>query len=248
MQVPQTTLQTEQATLFQGDALAILRTLPTASVDTVLTDPPYSSGGRTMGARQADSRKKYQQSSAKRVYPAMLGDNRDQRSFTLWAALWLSECWRTAREGARLAVFTDWRQLPAMTDALQAAGWLWRGIVTWHKPSARPSIGDFKRDAEFVLIGSKGKPTPHTKACPAGVYRHNVCASRKIHLTEKPVALLEDLLAVTAPGGLVLDPFAGSGSAGEASLRTGRRYLGIELSPEYATLATERLHRALAHT
>ncbi len=237
-------LETEHATLINGESLAVLRTLPDASVNTVLTDPPYSSGGVTMAARQADPAQKYQQSNTKRTYPAMLGDNRDQRSFTLWATLWLSECWRLAKDGARIMVFTDWRQLPAMTDALQAAGWQWRGIVTWHKPSARPSLGDFKRDAEFVITGSKGKPIMHTRTCPPGVYRHSVNTARKIHLTEKPVALLEDLLAVTAPGGLVLDPFAGSGSTGEACLRTGRRYLGIELSADYAELAAARLQTA----
>lgn len=237
----QTILSTDRATLIQGDSLAVLRTLPDASVDTVLTDPPYSSGGMTLSARQADPAQKYQTSTTKRSYPAMIGDNRDQRSFTLWASLWLAECWRVARDGARIMVFTDWRQLPAMTDALQAAGWMWRGVVTWHKPSARPSLGDFKRDAEFVITGSKGKPLMHTRTCPPGVYRHHVQVARKIHLTEKPVPLLEDLLAVTAPGGVVLDPFAGSGSAGEACLRTGRRYLGVELSPEYAEQARARL-------
>ncbi|HBW16461.1 MAG TPA: DNA methylase [Desulfovibrio sp.] len=237
------TTDEERVTLIQGEALTVLRTLPTASVDTVLTDPPYSSGGITMAARQADPAQKYQRTGTKRTYPAMLGDNRDQRSFTLWATLWLSECWRVAKDGARIMVFTDWRQLPAMTDALQAAGWMWRGVVTWHKPSARPSLGDFKRDAEYVITGSKGKPTMHTRTCPPGVYRHSVNAARKTHLTEKPVALLEDLLAVTAPGpdALVLDPFAGSGSTGVACLNTGRRFVGIELSAEYHARASKRL-------
>lgn len=231
----------ERLTLLQGESLAILRTLPDGFVDTVLTDPPYSSGGVTMAARQADPAQKYQQSNTKRTYPAMLGDNRDQRSFTLWATLWLSECWRVAKDGARIMVFTDWRQLPSMTDALQAAGWMWRGVVTWHKPSARPSLGDFKRDAEYVITGSKGKPIMHSRKCPPGVYSHSVNTVRKIHLTEKPVALLENLLDITAPGGLVLDPFAGSGSTGVACLNTGRRYLGIELSKEYHQRACERL-------
>lgn len=240
-------LATDRATLLRGDSLAILRTLPDNIADTVLTDPPYSSGGMTMSARQADPAQKYQNTGTKKSYPAMLGDNRDQRSFTLWASLWLSECWRVAKDGARIMVFTDWRQLPAMTDALQAAGWMWRGIVTWHKPSARPIIGDFRRDAEFVITGSKGRAAPHTRSCPPGVYRHVVNSARKIHLTEKPVALLEDLLAITAPGpdALVLDPFAGSGSTGEASLNTGRRYLGIELSHEYGALAAKRLQGIL---
>ncbi len=240
-----TLLASDRITLHQGEALGILRALPDNSVDTILTDPPYSSGGMTISARQADPAQKYQHGSTKRRYPAMLGDNRDQRSFTLWASLWLAECWRIARDGARLMVFTDWRQLPAMTDAVQAAGWMWRGVLTWHKPSARPTLGDFKRDAEFIITGSKGKPLTHTRRCLPGVYRHHVNANRKVHLTEKPVPLLTDLLEVTMPGCTVLDPFAGSGTTGMACLQTGRSFIGIELSPEYAAIAAKRLTEAM---
>ncbi|MEG6551746.1 site-specific DNA-methyltransferase [Desulfocurvibacter africanus] len=240
-----TLLASDRITLHEGEALGVLGTLPDSSVDTILTDPPYSSGGLTLSARQTDPTHKYQNGSTKRRYPAMLGDNRDQRSFTLWASLWLAECLRIARDGARLMVFSDWRQLPAMTDAVQAAGWMWRGIITWHKPSARPVLGDFKRDAEFIVTGSKGKPVTHTRRCLPGVYRHTVNAGRKVHLTEKPVPLLKDLLEVTQPGCTVLDPFAGSGSTGLACLQTGRNFIGIELSPEYATIAAQRLTEAM---
>lgn len=100
-------------TLYHGDALGILATLPGAAMDAVLTDPPYSSGGVTLGARQADPAQKYQQSGTKRRYPPMLSDAKDQRSWTMWCMLWLAECWRIARDGAPLMAFTDWRQLPA---------------------------------------------------------------------------------------------------------------------------------------
>jgi len=141
--------------LYNGDALAVLRELSDASVDAVVTDPPYSSGGVYAGARQTDPAQKYQQTGTKRQYPPMLGDRKDQRSYIMWATLWLSECWRLAKPGAPVLVFSDWRQLPAMTDAVQAAGFEWRGIVVWHKPSARPMLGSFKRDAEFVIHAVK---------------------------------------------------------------------------------------------
>ena len=113
--------QTDGISLYQGDALRVLTTLPEASVDAVLTDPPYSSGGVTLGARQVDPAQKYQSSGTKKQYPPMLGDSKDQHSWIMWCTLWLGECWRIAREGAPLMVFTDWRQLPALSDAVQAA-------------------------------------------------------------------------------------------------------------------------------
>ena len=236
------------ATIIQGDALTVLRDLPGESVDAVVTDPPYSSGGMTLTARQADPATKYQHGSTKRSYPAMLGDNKDQRSFTTWATMWLTECWRMARDGAPLLVFTDWRQLPSTTDAVQAAGWLWRGLVVWHKPSARPLLGEFRRDAEFLVYAVKRKASPATRNCLPGVLRHSVNPAEKVHLTGKPVALLRDLLAVTQPGGLVLDPFTGGGTTGMACMATGRRFLGIELSSEYHRIAADRIAEAHCDT
>lgn len=214
----------DTVTLFQGDALSVLTALPDANVDAVLTDPPYASGGVTLSTRQADPAHKYQQSGTKRRYPPMLGDAKDQRSWTMWCALWLGECWRMAREGAPLMVFTDWRQLPALTDAVQAAGWAWRGIVAWDKRSARPQIGKFRQQCEYVVFATKGRFVAHTRACLPGVYSYPVLPLQKVHLTSKPVALIEDLLAVTPPQGTVLDPFMGGGSVGEACIRTGRSY------------------------
>lgn len=232
--------------LYQGDALAVLRELPDASVDALVTDPPYSSGGLHAGARRMDPAQKYQTTGTKRSYPPMLGDVKDQRSFTLWATLWLSECWRLARPGTLALVFSDWRQLPAMTDAVQAAGWEWRGIVVWHKPSARPMMGSFRRDAEFVVHAVKAPAKPWTRRCFPGVYSHHVVAADKVHLTGKPLPLLIDLLRVTPEGGTLLDPFMGGGTTALACLATGRRFIGVELSEEYFELTRARIQTAEA--
>ena len=236
----------EGVILYHGDALGILYSLSDLVMDAVLTDPPYSSGGVTLGARQADPAHKYQQSGTKRQYPPMLGDTKDQRSWTMWCTLWLTECWRIARDGAPLLVFTDWRQLPSLSDAVQAAGWKWLGIVPWDKRSARPQIGKFRQQCEYLLFGVKGRFVAHTRACLPGVFAHPVISSQKVHLTSKPVALIEDLLAVTTPGATVLDPFMGGGSVGEACIRTGHNYVGMELSPQYYDISRNRLMAALA--
>jgi site-specific DNA-methyltransferase (adenine-specific) len=67
-------------------------------------------------------------------------------------------------------------------------------------------------------------------------------AGKNVHSTVKPVDLMRWLCRlVTPPGGLVLDPFAGSGSTGIAALAEGFRFIGIEISPEYATIAKRRI-------
>ena len=238
--------QADNVTLYQGDTLAILTTLKSGSVDAVLTDPPYSSGGVSLSTRQADPAQKYQLSGVKRRYPPMLGDAKDQHSWAMWCTLWLGECWRIARDGAPLMVFTDWRQLPALSDAVQAAGWKWLGIVPWDKRSARPQMGRFRQQCEYVLFASKGRIIEHARSCLPGVYSYPVVAARKVHLTSKPVPLIENLLAVAAAQATVLDPFMGGGSVGEACIRTGRGYIGMELSPEYYEISRSRLTAVLA--
>ena len=241
---PQTVF--DNGVLYTGDALAVLKELPADSVDMVLTDPPYSSGGLRLSARQAAPASKYQLAGAKKTYPPMLGDLKDQRSFVMWAALWLGQCWRLAKSGASCLVFCDWRQLPAITDAVQAAGWAWKGIIVWHKPSGRPNMGSFRHDAEFVVHAVKDRMQTHTRRCFPGVFHHAVDPRKKVHLTGKPVALVKDLLAVSAEGAVVLDPFLGGGTTALACVETGRRFIGVELSPEYAALAAERIHVAEA--
>lgn len=234
----------EATRLFQGDALAVLRELPSGHVDAVVTDPPYSSGGQSTAARKADPADKYQTTGTKRTYPPMLGDNKDQRSFLAWAQLWLSECWRISKDGAPLLVFSDWRQVPVMSDAIQAAGWTWRGLIVWDKPTARPDKGRFRNQAEYVLFATKGRHERGTDRCLPGVFRHSVDPRRKVHLTGKPVGLLCDLLEVVKPGGLVLDPFLGGGTTAAACQETGRSCMGIELSEEYFEVARQRLEVA----
>lgn len=231
----------DSAALYHGDAWQTLQTLPDASVDAVITDPPYSSGAFSLSGKQASPAAKYQNSGTAKQYPEMLGDGKDQRSFFAWATLWLTECWRLAKPGAPLLVFTDWRQLPTVTDAVQAAGFNWRGVLVWHKKSGRPMLGEFRRDCEFVVYACKGKFQAPTRRCLPGVFHYPVRAAEKWHLTGKPLQLVMDLMDIVPEGGTVLDPFAGGGTVALAARETGRKSVNIELSAEYAEIIKNRL-------
>lgn len=67
------------------------------------------------------------------------------------------------------------------------------------------------------------------------------------HPTVKPVSVMRHLVRlVTPPGGLVLDPFMGSGTTGIAAVREGFDFVGIEMSPEYLAIAEARIEHAKA--
>lgn len=225
-----------------GDSLAIMRQLPGGSYDAIMTDPPYASGGLTTAERKASPVRKY---ISRNKHPSFDFDTRDQRSHFMWSVLWMAEALRLTREGGWLMVCSDWRQLPTTSDALQVAGWTWRSVVTWDKTEAcRPHQGMFRNQAEFVLVatrGSIGKEQDRPRVFPAGVFRHYLKPSDKHHLTGKPVPLMAHLMTVLSPASVILDPFAGSGTTIVAARQQGHTAHGVELSPEYARIARDRL-------
>ncbi len=226
-----------------GDATndeVVDRLLGDEQLDAVVTDPPYSSGGQFRGDRSRTTAEKYVSRSNMDGYRVDFGgDNRDQRAFLSWAALWLSGAFARSKPGAVALVFTDWRQLPVMSDALQHGGWVWRNLVTWWKPGIRMQRGRFSSSAEYVLYGSNGVPTEGEES-PQNVLQV-APVSEKEHIAQKPLALLEMLLGVTPPGALVYEPFAGSGTTLIACAQRGRVCRALELSPAYCALILQRM-------
>jgi len=232
--------------VIHGNSLAELDRLDDESIDGLITDPPYSSGSLFSSGRRVPPAVKYQSHGAKSLYETFLGETRDQRGYFRWVAWWLSEAWRVCKWGAPACVFSDWRQLPLITDALQVADWTWRGIAVWDKTeSCRPQIGRFASQAEYIVWGSKGDmPRQRGVGALPGVFRVPVKPSEKLHMAGKPVALMQQLVKIVAPGGLILDPFAGSGTVGVSALQTDRRYIGIEMYAPTAELCREHLAAA----
>lgn len=230
----------DRVTLFHHEALSVLTTMDSASVDAVITDPPYSSGGQYRGDRVQPTAVKYRARGDQ--LPDFGGDNRDQRSYGYWCTLWLTQCLRVAKPGAVLVMSTDWRQLPTVTDVVQAGGWVWRGVLAWAKPDPRPQKGRPRQACEFFVWGTNG-PREIDGECLPGWWL--VAAPRqRHHQTEKPLAIYRDLVRLAPPGGVVLDPFAGSGTTGVAALIEGRRFIGIEVGDELVDVAAGRLRKA----
>lgn len=233
--------------LYRGDGLHVLPTLEPGSIDATIGDPPYCSGGTTARDRVRSVESKYCQDGNLVGRPSFEGDSRDQRSFVAWSTIWLSLCRRATRPGGYVMVFMDWRQLPAITDAMQAAGWIWRGIVAWDKGrgARSPHKGYFRHQCEFLAWGTNGRCESDVDVGPLdGCLSVPVRREDKHHVTGKPTELMKRLVERTPAGSRILDPFAGSCSTGVASLLTGRTFVGIEQSAEYCSIGAGRLEAA----
>lgn len=230
--------------IYVGDALAGLSALEPGSVHAVITDPPYSSGGQFRGDRSVPTDKKYTSTGASRRFVDFDGDTRDQRSFAFWLTMVLAQARKATVLGGACATFVDWRQLATVTDAFQAAGWVFRGIAVWAKTKPRPMLGRPTNACEYVVWGTNGPRPVAGEALPGHWY---VSAPRdREHPTQKPIEVLRSLVRLAPAGGVVLDPFLGSGTTAVAAELEGRLWMGCESSAHYAEIARARLRTTVS--
>lgn len=226
-----------------GNAMDYLEGDHGLKFDAVISDPPYASGGGTLAERQKATSEKYTLTKRSCPYPDFLGDGMDQRAWVRMMRQVLEAARLRCAPGAVLALFIDWRQYAALTDAAQWAGWLLRGAAVWDKMTSRPQKGRFRQQAEFILWGSNGPlPSDRNVPCLPGVFREvNVPPGKRMHQTQKPIEVMRQVVQLCSPGGMILDPFCGSGSTLEAARLEGYSAVGVEASPQIAKTAADRL-------
>ena len=156
--------------IIHGDALKVLIALPPHLRCRHHRSPVCFRRPDAIREKQVH-RQKYS-SMGENAPPPFDGDAKDQRSWTRWAAEWLYEARKASKPGAPVCMFIDWRQLPAATDALQWAGWIWRGTAVWDKATAA------LRKADSVSRRNTLSGAP-TGICPSAVrYRVSpVCSN-----------------------------------------------------------------------
>lgn len=143
--------------------------------------------------------------------------------------------------------------------ALQDDGWYLRSDVVWNKPNAMPeSVKDRPTRAHeyiFMLTKSERYYYNHDAMKEVGlngklrsrrtVWNVNTQPFSEAHFATFPTKLIEPcVLASSKPGDYILDPFFGSGTVGEVCLQYSRSFAGIELNPEYVSIAANRLRLA----
>lgn len=221
-----------------------MQSMPADSFDAVITDPPYSSGGFSRDDKMRSVADKYQRGGTRRTYPTFGGDSRDQRSYLAWSCMWITEAVRLLKPGGYFMAFTDWRQLPVFTDAVQAGGVYWRGVCVWDKGrgARAPHKGYFRHQCEYIVWGTKGPALQPSHDGPFdGCIQAPVLQRDKHHVTGKPTELMRQLVRPVPLGGRILDPFAGSGTTGVAAIESGRIFEGVEREDAYLAISAERL-------
>lgn len=212
--------QIGDATLYMGDCMEILPTLP--KVDAVITDPPYG--------YSYESNYIAETTTAQWMNSAIANDHdtsaRD--AVIAWAGQrpWLA--------------FGAWR-MPKPQGV--------RGVLVWDKGPAS-GMGDlafpWKGSWEEIYIGGKGWHGTRDEGVLKGHWIVTRASMGREHPNEKPVSLLCELIKKTPAECTVLDPFMGSGTTGVACAQLGRKFIGIEMEPKYFEIACRRIEQAYA--
>lgn len=242
--------QIGDCTLYLGNCLEILPTL--GNVDAVVTDPPYEReahdpgrrlNGRTVELRDRRRREIYAQPLA---FAAMSPELRVAVATHFGR---LSQGW--------VLVFCQAEAVQIWREVLEQAGAAYRRPMIWVKPDSAPQLSGDRPAMGYESIvaawagdgrsrwngGGRRGVFVHGKSDPG--FGHGGMSNE--HQTRKPIALMNDLVSLfSQPSDVVLDPFMGSGTTGVACVKSGRKFIGIEIDEGYFGIACERIRKAYA--
>lgn len=212
-------MTTHRNTVLNADCLTALPQLPSGSVHFILTDPPYITRYKSRDGRTVPN-----------------DDN------AAWLRPAFAEMYRVLTPDSFCVSFYGWPQADRFMRAYRDAGFRIVGHFVF--PKRYTSASKFVRyQHECAHLLAKGNPTQ--PSYPIGDVIDWTYSGNKLHPTQKPLSVLLPLVETFAPArGIVLDPFAGSGSTLLAAMALGRDYLGIELDGKYHAIARQRLEQA----
>ncbi len=204
-------------TIINGDCVNILPQLDAGSVDFILTDPPYVSRYKDREGRTIPNPGNF-----------------------VWLKPAFAEMYRVLERDRFCICFYGWGHIDKFAGAFREAGFRVIGHLAFPKRyTSGTRFLRYQHEAAYLL--AKGEPKP--PQYPIGdVIDWTDYTGNRLHPSQKPVNMLLPLIdTFSSRGGLVLDPFTGSGSTLVAAKMLGRSWLGIELDAKYHAIATERL-------
>jgi DNA modification methylase len=203
-------------TILQGDCTNVMRRIADRLVDFVLTDPPHLCNYRSRDGETVRNDRK-----GDWIYPAF------------------RHIHRVMKPDSFCVSFYGWHKADEFIGAWRRSGFRLAGHIVFQKRYASSSrFLQATHEQAYLLV--KGEPAMPDNPIP-DVLDWQYTGNR-LHPTQKPVGSLKTLIEALCPaGGLVLDPFCGSGSTLVAARESGRRFIGIELDRRHHSTAVRRL-------
>ncbi|MDR0648355.1 MAG: site-specific DNA-methyltransferase [Synergistaceae bacterium] len=235
---------------YNEDCVSAMRKLSAASIDLILTDPPYNLG-KFMKDRDTNLKK------MRDNYFGAAGW--DDLAFADWETAmdgFFEESVRVLKRGGAMVVFMSIIKVESLIRIAERHGLYYKTTGIWHKQNPMPRNMNLhfvnsteawvyfmykKKTGTFNNDGKVIHDFIETSVTPMGERKHGN------HPTQKPEQLMSHFIKVlTHEGDMVLDPFMGSGSTGVAAAKLHRDFTGIELNPTYHQIAQKRIREVKA--
>lgn len=221
-----------------GDSKEIIRRIPDHAIDFILTDPPYNISSHSTGNIPL---------------PGRSAMNNDVAAWD-WVDFnpeeWADEFIRILKPDGNLFIFTSYNQI-GLWHACLDHRFDTTNFMVWHKTNPAPKIfkAGFLNSCELIFTCWNKH---HTWNFSTQAEMHNflespICMkperlSNPKHPAQKPVSILKKMLQIASnEGDIVFDPFMGVGSVGVAAIDMKRRYIGVDIDPQYANAAKKRI-------
>jgi len=233
----------EKYKLYLGDSYELISEIPTASIDLILTDPPYNLSRYSTGNIRLSWRKDIN------------NDVADWDKVEFRPSDWVSEFKRILKPTGNIFAFCSYNLIGKWHEAFDPEFDTFQFFV-WHKTNPVPKVlrAGFLNSCELIVcMWNKG----HTWNFSSQREMHNfieapICMGSErvrnpFHPTQKPVRVLEHIIKIASEeDDVVFDPFMGVGSTGVAALNLGRKFIGIEIDENYFRAAERRIREAAA--
>ena len=212
--------------LFNEDALSLLSRLPNSSIDLILTDPPYNIALNSTGNIKLTNGK------------TINNDIAEWDKYSINPLDYVKDFKRVISPKGNIFIFTSYSLLGKWHEAFDKEFKTFQ-IFVWHKTTPTESVykNSFLNSCELVVcLWNKhhtwnflGQKEMHNFfECPSCRYPEKISSPN--HPTQKPLVLIEHLIRIASnPNEIVLDPFMGVGSTGEAALNLNRRFIGCDI-------------------
>tara|TARA_B100000902_G_scaffold321388_1_gene314289 strand:- start:666 stop:1778 length:1113 start_codon:yes stop_codon:yes gene_type:complete len=244
-------------TIFKGDCIEVMNSLPECCADLIFADPPYNLQLKADLHRPDNSK------------VDAVDDHWDQfDSFAVYDKFtrdWLKAARRILKPNGAIWVIGSYHNIFRVGTALQDAGYWILNDVVWRKSNPMPNFRGkrFTNAHETLIWASKSEGAKYKfnyealKALNEGIQMRSdwvlpICTGHerlkdsdgeKAHPTQKPESLLHRvLLGTTNRGDVVLDPFFGTGTTGAVAKMLGRDFIGIEREEGYRKVAQKRIN------
>ena len=227
-----------------GDAVNIMNSIPSNSVDLVVTSPPYNLKNSTGNGMKDGRGGKWKNAALVNGY-SNYNDNMPHDKYVEWQRACLTEMYRVLKDDGAIFYNHKWRVqgglLQDRNDII--TGFSIRQIIIWkRKGGINFNPGYFLPTYEVIYLIAKPKFKLVSKANAYGDIWEFTQDMKNAHPAPFPVKLIDRIISSTNSK-IVLDPFMGSGTTAITAMGNNRDFIGIDISPEYCEMANKRIER-----